>query len=838
MSAPNLKRVEELFHQAVALPENERSAFLAQACAGDAALMAAVRELLRHDDASETFLMSPVADAAHRQRQDAATLIDHGAPPLMLSPPPSLPGYELLEELGRGGMGVVYKARQTRLNRLVAVKMLPSGAAVSHHELERFRAEAETLARLHHPNIVTIYDVGEHDGRPFFVLEYIPGPSLAQVLAGRSQDPLASAHLIETIARAMHAVHQCGIIHRDLKPANILLQKDEGEGMKDEQAPSSSSFILHRSTFLPKITDFGLAKDPADRRRLTQTGMTLGTPCYMAPEQVLSSGQAIGPAADVYALGSILYEMLVGRPPFDADTPLETLMQLRSTPPLSPARLRPRLPRDLVTICLKCLEKAPRRRYASALELADDLQRVQKGEPIQARPVSAVEHAYRWCRRRPLVTGLLAVVAALAVAFVVTVLIFNARLQAALEQVKAQNDVQRRQIIELNIHIGIASLESGDAFVALLHFTEALALDERASDVEKQRQRIARTLQDCPRLTEMLNLESPAIGAAVTVDGGLVATAGPDHAVAVWQVPARRQIVAGLAHPQPPVHAALSADGKLLGTVTVDGTARIWDLATGKVRVLPTSPLGHIHRLIFHANGRLLLARYGGEVCLWDLTAPDPTPLAREEWKTAKLAVTSSNAQWLFTTDAENHGQVWHVASRQPVGQGFTLPTAARQAALSSDGHRVAIVGADRTVSIWEVAKGRQVGKPYTLPHDGGTVTFSADGERLLVIDGGGEGRIWELATGRSLGPLLHHVGPVVSAALDAGGEHLVTVAKHGVVCFWDCHKSAVDTSHPVDALRALAQVHAGGYLDEKYLYHPSNARQWRDAWKSYKAFH
>jgi tetratricopeptide (TPR) repeat protein/predicted Ser/Thr protein kinase len=296
-----------------------------------------------------------------------------------------VPGYQILGELGRGGMGVVYKARQKALKRLVALKMILSGVHASPKVRERFRIEAEAVARLQHPNIVQIYEVGEHDGQPFLTLELVAGGNLAHKVAGAPRPPRLAAELAETLARAMHHAHQHGIVHRDLKPANVLLT---GEGVL-------------------KITDFGLAKLLDSSSGATPTEAFVGTPSYMAPEQARGEAKHIGPAADIYALGAILYELLTGRPPFQAATLLDTLEQVRTQEPMPPSRLQHQVPRDLETICLKCLEKEPARRYASAVDLADDLRRFLTDQPIRARPTSPVRRAVQWVRRRPALATLL-----------------------------------------------------------------------------------------------------------------------------------------------------------------------------------------------------------------------------------------------------------------------------------------------------------------------------------------------------------------------------------------------------------------------------------------------
>jgi serine/threonine protein kinase len=317
---------------------------------------------------------------------------------------PAVPGYEVLTELGRGGMGVVYLARQTRLNRLVALKMLLEGHDVGEVDLERFRREARALARLQHPAIVRVYAVSEHDGLPFFSMEYCPGGSLEKRLQAGPLLPREAAEVIRTLAQALQAAHQAGVIHRDLKPANILLSPpDAGAG-----APAPAPAPLDASWAL-KVTDFGLARK-LDEPGQTETGAVLGTPSYMAPEQAGGRNKEVGPAADVYALGALLYECLTGRPPFKAATVMETLLQVLGEEPVAPRQLLPGLPRDLETVCLKCLHKDPARRYPGAAELADDLGHYLDGKPVRARPVGLPGRTARWARRRPAVAALLVAV--------------------------------------------------------------------------------------------------------------------------------------------------------------------------------------------------------------------------------------------------------------------------------------------------------------------------------------------------------------------------------------------------------------------------------------------
>jgi tetratricopeptide (TPR) repeat protein len=352
---------------------------------------------------------------------------------------PWIPGYDVEALLGHGGMGIVYKARHLRLNRLVALKMLIAGAYAGPHERARFQREAEAVASLRHANIVQVYDVGDHEGWPYFTMEFLEGGSLAQALAGTPQPACQAATLLTILAEAVQVAHQAGIVHRDLKPANILLT---AEGT-------------------PKIADFGLARHFDGESALTLSGARVGTPSYMAPEQAIGKAGTIGPAADIYSLGALLYEMLTGRPPFRGETAAETERQVTAEEPAPPSRLNAKVPRDLETICLKCLHKAPQRRYATAAALAEDLERFQQDVPIAARPAGLLERIGKWVRRHPTPTAMLA-----ASLLLVTMLIGGS-------QWLAVQQAHRRDAVEANLK-ELAGLEES------ARWTEARAALDRA----------------------------------------------------------------------------------------------------------------------------------------------------------------------------------------------------------------------------------------------------------------------------------------------------------------------------------------------------------------------
>jgi tetratricopeptide (TPR) repeat protein len=419
---------------------------------------------------------------------DGAPTVPPAGPDLVAGPGaggPDIPGYEILGELGRGGMGVVYQARHTALNRLVALKVVRSAEHAGPEERARFRREAEALARLQHPHIVQVYEVGEHEGLPFLVLELVSGGSLADRLEGSPKPARPAAQLLETLARAIDAAHERGLVHRDLKPANVLLTADG----------------------IPKITDFGLAKWLDVEVGQTPTGAVVGTPRYMAPEQATGHIRTIRPAADVYALGAILYELLTGGPPFKGETPLETLRQVLSEEPVPPRLLNPRVPRDLETICLKCLRKALGKRYASAAALAEDLRRFLDGRPIQARPISLAERGYKWVWRHPARAALGGVSVLLAGGVLVGVFLWQ---QLRLQANEAEARVTRNRLEqerERSIARGgaLRAMMAGREFLDHKRLDEARAQANKALGLTRNDPALADVKADAEHLLEQLD---------------------------------------------------------------------------------------------------------------------------------------------------------------------------------------------------------------------------------------------------------------------------------------------------------------------------------------------
>ncbi len=572
-----------------------------------------------------------------------------------------IPGYEILGELGRGGMGVVYKARQSRLNRLVALKMVLAGAHAEKHQLARFRAEAEAVARLQHPYIVQIYEISEQDGCPFFSLEYVDGGTLAQKLNGAPQPPRLAAQFVRLIALAMHSAHQKGIIHRDLKPGNILLTTPTEHVSNPDSFQAESQAAL-RLYGIPKVTDFGLAKH-LDIQSQTRTGAILGTPSYMAPEQAEARAHAIGPATDVYALGAILYEMLTGQPPFEGDSSLTTIRQLLTEDPISPSRLH-KVPRDLETICLKCLEKDPAKRYPSAEELADDLHRFLKGEPIEARPVGWGGRTVKWTRRHPARAALFLVVSGASLALLIVGLSYHFRLEHAVEEARQSAEENRQNLIRLHVTEGTSAMNAGDGFTALLWFTEALRLDPGTAEHEKpHRERIAALMDGLPKLSQVWVHEGSVNEAHFSPDGRRVLTAGDDGRAYLWDSETGEAVTPPMTHAGPVLRAIFSRDGRRLATASQDRTARVWDAKTGQALTPPLAHNGPVRWIDFSPDGTQVATVSAGESArVWDVSTGKPL--------TGELNHDGEVTQIVFSPDGALAGDGRRRRHSSPLGRG------------------------------------------------------------------------------------------------------------------------------------------------------------------------
>ncbi|HWB10901.1 MAG TPA: protein kinase [Pirellulales bacterium] len=661
---------------------------------------------------------------------------------------PDLPGYEILGVLGRGGMGIVYKGRQASVNRLVALKCLRTG---SKKEAIRARAEAEALGRLQHPYIVQIHEVIEHQGRVYLALEFVAGGSLSSKLTGKPQPCEAAAELIELVARAVHHAHVNGIVHRDLKPANVLLAC----GAQESELRAANHGVRSTAYGLPKIADFGLAKWLAEDSGHTEHGDVLGTANYMAPEQAAGHVDLIGPATDIYSLGVVLYELLTGRVPLQGTTTLETLALVRSEEPVSPRRLQPQIPRDLETICLKCLGKEPSGRYASAAALADDLHNFLHHVPIRARPITFWERGWKWAKRRPAVAALslaLTLVALVGVAAVAW--LWQQAEQTAEREFLARRAAEsnQRQVERLSVSMMLdraAMLcESGEVARGLVWLGQALETSQRIGEPDLER--VARLNVTGWRPFLVRKRAEGSLGTGV-------------------------------------VTAAFAPSGGSLVTAGSDGRARFWDVATGQVVGQPLTLSGPICSLAYNPQGKRLLAGsseselHAGETGLWDAASGKPMHPALMHAGPVTVVAFAQQGE-TFVAVSPQEARLWRTVDGKPVGSPMTHGPVFQgeatggkpypmTAVVSPDGRLIATGGCDKMVRLWSSANAEPIGEPLVATHPVVVLAFSPDSKTLLAgsLDGGV--RMWDVATGQRRGESLRLRGNVRVVAFSPDGQ-------------------------------------------------------------------
>jgi WD40 repeat protein/serine/threonine protein kinase len=693
---------------------------------------------------------------------------------------PVVPGYELLGVLGKGGMGIVYKARQRGLGRVVALKMILHADHADEEERQRFQTEAEAVARLQHPNIVQIHEVGEHKGLPYFSLEFCPGGGLADKLNGTPLTPQEAARLVQTLAVAMQAAHDKDLLHRDLKPANVLLAED--------------------GTL--KITDFGLAKKLGEQGQ-TPTGAVIGTPSYMAPEQASGKSKELGPACDIYALGAILYECLTGRPPFKAATPVETVLQVLNQEAVSVRQLQPQTPGDLGTICHKCLQKEPHKRYASGGELAEDLRRFLEGETIHARPVGTIERGWRWCRRNQTLAGVSGLATVfLVVATGVSILLalrqaesaaHSAEVAEALATKQAQTEtalrVARHQSSLLALERGLTSCEQGGEGVGLLWFARSLReAPEEDGDLQRTiRGFISNTAIGIHPLAAISHHQGCVNAVAISPDGGLMLKGSSDRTARVWEVKTGNPSSAPLLHRGRVWAVAFSPDGKQVLTGSEDRTAGLWDVATGESRGLNLLHPGEVRAVAFHPDGKTLLTGCTDNAArLWDVATGKLLATLRLHNNTVKAVAFSPDGTRLVTGSWDNTVQQWDARSGRPWGRQLSHRNWINAVAYSPDGKTLATASDDHTACLWDAETGEPRG--VVLPHNGGVfaAAFSSDGRYILTGSGDHRAMLWEARTGRPAGLPLQHQSYVRAVAFSPDGRSLLTGCDDQAARVWE----------------------------------------------------
>jgi len=674
----------------------------------------------------------------------------------------ALGGYELIEEIARGGMGVVYRARQVSLGREVAVKMILTGQLATAESVQRFRNEAATAARLDHPNIVSVYEIGEHETQHYFSMRLVLGRGNIATWAKALDLPPAQraqqiAAMMAKVARAVAFAHERGVLHRDLKPSNILVD-EKGE---------------------PQVTDFGLAKLVSEEdSALTLSVQMLGSPSYMAPEQAEGRHHDVTTASDVYGLGAVLYELLAGRPPFVAKSPLATA---RMVVEQMPARL-PDVPRDLETLCLKCLEKEPAQRYVAALALAEDLERFARGEAIRARPVTTAEALWRWARRRPKIAALLgALVLAFVIGFAGVTWQWRRAERASAEQRKALDHLRWREIVE--------QAGTDEAPMALAHLAAIL----RADASRWQAAMLAMSIVDQssfpilagpPVLPEVKLVTPPRLAP----DGSWFAAAGEDRSVRVWDAATGAER-ARIPLPSPATALAVAQGPLALAAATQDGQLRVHRSLDSPAQPLPRSDAQPIAELRFSADGTHLAARSKDRVEVWNCAAPDQPPIVRMLDGGVRGVAISADGVRVLAWNTQR-AVVFAGGANEPI-LAVTAQDGFRQGSLAAGGERIALLDGKFFARTWDVDTGALLSAIESPNPAFRAVTLNATGSRLTVGAGSNDLTVHDTASGLPVSPPMQHLYELKSLRASPDGTRTISHGADGRARVWDAATGA-----------------------------------------------
>jgi WD40 repeat protein/serine/threonine protein kinase len=719
----------------------------------------------------------------------------------------TLGDYELLEELGRGGMGTVYLARQRSLGRLVALKVIRADAPATEADRLRFHTEAEAAARLDHPNIVPVYEVGEYDGRPYLAMRYVEGGTLSRHLERFRDEPRVAAALVTAVARAVHHAHERGVLHRDLKPGNVLLAKNpksalRGRGRNPKRDKGDSDFGpfpgVRISDLVPYVTDFGLARLLDQDSGLTRTGDLVGTPSYMAPEQAGGGGAAITTATDVYGLGAILYALLTGRPPFAGPTVLETLAKVKQDEPAPPRRLNPKVDRDLDTICLTCLAKEPGRRYAGALAVAEDLENYLAHRPIAARPATARQRLVKWIRRHPAAAvftylSVVVVLAALAAS------IWHAHVlgEALADSHRLRHEGLAREarlrdfLYVADMRLAKEAWDGGD----LPHLAELLARQLPADGEVDRRGFEWYWLKWClgTRLATLKAHEGGLLCATVSPDDRFLVTGDAKGTLKVWDLDTKQLIRTLRGHTNEVQKAVFSPDGRTLATCSTDTTVRLWDVATWEERACLRGHLLSVRSIAFAPDGkRLASASWDGRVVLWEM--PEGRPL--HAWK-AHTSVIHDVAfmgnEVLLCARADRVVSFWDLRDvKSPVERAFCrCPEECLSLGLAPDGKTLAGGGYGNWVSLFENDGSTKPRADLRAFWTVRALAFAPSGSQLVAACDSGMLRAWDIAADGRVATVAKTLrfgrGKGRAAVFAHRGALLVTASEDdGTVEFWD----------------------------------------------------
>jgi len=676
--------------------------------------------------------------------------------------------YELLEEIARGGMGIVYKARQVSLDRLVAVKMLLFGPLASKEFVQRFRTEATAAGSLHHPNIVSIHEVGIHQNQHYLVMDFVNGPPLSRLVTSQPLPPKRAAAYVKTIAEAIQYAHERGILHRDLKPSNVLI---------DEQDQ-------------PRVTDFGLAKRLDKDTELTLSGQVLGSPNYMPPEQAAAHRGLVGKRSDVYSLGAILYHLLTGRAPFVAPTVGETLQQVQNADPVSPTVLNPHLPRDLKTICLRCLEKEPDRRYQTAQELADELGRWLRGEPILARPVSRPEKVWRWCRRKPLVASLSLAVSTLVLVVLIGSPIAAWRINRARQLAQAKELQARRIAYASDMNLACQTLKSS----GLGHARALLERNRPRSGEEDLRHWEWRYLWDQCQSDALFALpaHSKAIWSlAFSPDGRWLAWGGDYGVVGIWDIAGRREVKQLQGSGNRGATLAFSPRGDRLAATAQSTGVQLWEVGSWrKTMHLPFATW--VRSMSFSRDGKLLACFSEAQrIRLWNLETtnhlPDVLAAGRSLGVHKGIVAISPDNQWLVVGETDGRIRVLDLATRAERTNFTGAAEGITALAFSSDGKVLASGSgyADYSIKLWHAATWTSAGRLEGHADWVKSLVFSPDGKVLASASTDQTIRLWDTVKWEELAVLRGHRHGIWALAFSPDGQRLATGSKDGEICFW-----------------------------------------------------